>query len=140
MRNYPVHRGKGNPKPAAIFGVDESNVQLWHKHKATISDYGVSRKEFTGPNKEQLSEIKAAVSWFFQARHKTEINFTVVFLQNVQQLYHSSKTQFLTVNLICIRLFYSSKTVKRVWIRFENIWYFTLSCYYNIIIGTSPNV
>jgi hypothetical protein len=28
---------KGNRKAAAIFGVDESNVQLWRKHKAAIS-------------------------------------------------------------------------------------------------------
>jgi hypothetical protein len=28
---------KGNRKAAAIFGVDESNVQLWWKHKAVIS-------------------------------------------------------------------------------------------------------
>jgi transposase-like protein len=28
---------KGNCKAAAIFGVDESNVRLWRKHKAAIS-------------------------------------------------------------------------------------------------------
>jgi transposase-like protein len=28
---------KGNSKAAAIFGVDESNVRLWRKHKAVIS-------------------------------------------------------------------------------------------------------
>jgi hypothetical protein len=28
---------KGNPKVAAVFGVDESNVHLWRKHKAAIS-------------------------------------------------------------------------------------------------------
>jgi len=28
---------KGNCKAAAIFGVDESNVRLWQKHKAAIS-------------------------------------------------------------------------------------------------------
>jgi hypothetical protein len=27
----------GNHKAAAIFGVDESNVQLWWKHKTAIS-------------------------------------------------------------------------------------------------------
>jgi transposase-like protein len=27
----------GNGKAAAIFGVDESNVRLWRKHKAAIS-------------------------------------------------------------------------------------------------------
>jgi transposase-like protein len=29
---------KGNHKAAAIFGVDESNIQLWRKHKAAISE------------------------------------------------------------------------------------------------------
>jgi transposase-like protein len=33
---------KGNCKAAAIFGVDESNVQLWRKHKAAISECEVS--------------------------------------------------------------------------------------------------
>jgi transposase-like protein len=33
---------KGNSKAAAIFGVDESNVQLWWKHKAMISGCEVS--------------------------------------------------------------------------------------------------
>jgi len=28
---------KGNSKAAAIFGVAESNVRLWRKHKAVIS-------------------------------------------------------------------------------------------------------
>jgi hypothetical protein len=28
---------KGNRKAAAIFGVDESNVRLWQKHKTVIS-------------------------------------------------------------------------------------------------------
>jgi transposase-like protein len=29
---------KGNHKAAEIFGVDESNVRLWRKHKAVISE------------------------------------------------------------------------------------------------------
>jgi hypothetical protein len=29
---------KGNHKPAAIFGVYESNVRVWQKHKAAISE------------------------------------------------------------------------------------------------------
>jgi hypothetical protein len=33
---------KGNCKAAAIFGVGESNVRLWHKHKAAISGCEVS--------------------------------------------------------------------------------------------------
>jgi hypothetical protein len=28
---------KGNHKAAAVFGVNESKVQLWRKHKAAIS-------------------------------------------------------------------------------------------------------
>jgi hypothetical protein len=40
----------GNRKAAAIFGVDESNVRLWRKHKATISGCEASRRKFTGPN------------------------------------------------------------------------------------------
>jgi hypothetical protein len=41
----------GNRKAAAIFGVDESNVRLWRKHKAVISGCEESRRKFTGPKK-----------------------------------------------------------------------------------------
>jgi hypothetical protein len=33
---------KGNRKVAAVFGADESNVQLWWKHKTVISGCEVS--------------------------------------------------------------------------------------------------
>jgi len=46
---------KGNCKAAAIFGVDESNVRLWRKHKAAISGRETSRKKFTGPSLHVLS-------------------------------------------------------------------------------------
>jgi transposase-like protein len=42
---------KGNHKAAAIFGVDESNVQLWRKHKAVNIGCEASRRKFTGPKK-----------------------------------------------------------------------------------------
>jgi len=42
---------KGNRKAAATFGVDESNVQLWRKHKTAISGCEASRRKFTGPKK-----------------------------------------------------------------------------------------
>jgi hypothetical protein len=34
---------KGNRKAAAIFGVDESNVRLWQKHKAAMSECEASQ-------------------------------------------------------------------------------------------------
>jgi len=42
---------KGNRKAAAVFGVGESNVLLWRKHKAAISGCEASRKKFTEPKK-----------------------------------------------------------------------------------------
>jgi hypothetical protein len=42
---------KGNRKAAAIFGVNESNVQPWQKHNAAIIRREVSHRKFTGPNK-----------------------------------------------------------------------------------------
>jgi len=48
---------KGNRKAAAIFGVYESNVQLWQKHKAVISRCEASQKKFTGPKKGRFPEI-----------------------------------------------------------------------------------
>jgi len=62
---------KGNRKAAAIFGVDESNIRLWRKHKAAISGCEVSRKKFTGPKKGRFPEIDDAVLKFFRERRKT---------------------------------------------------------------------
>jgi len=42
---------KGNRKAAAIFGVNESNVQLWRKHNAAIGGCEASRRKFSGPKK-----------------------------------------------------------------------------------------
>jgi hypothetical protein len=61
---------KGNRKAAAIFGVDESNVRLWQKHKAAISGCEVSRRKFTGPKKGQFPEIDDAVITFFKEKCK----------------------------------------------------------------------
>jgi len=62
---------KGNRKAAAIFGVDESNVRLWRKHKAAISGCEASRKKFTEPKKGRFPEIDDAVFTFFQERRNT---------------------------------------------------------------------
>ena len=62
---------KGNRKAAEIFGVDESNVRLWRKHKAGISGCEASRKKFTGPKKGRFPEIDYEVFTFFQERCKT---------------------------------------------------------------------
>jgi transposase-like protein len=44
---------KGNRKAAANFGVEESNIRLWRKHKAAISGCEASQKKFTGTKKGQ---------------------------------------------------------------------------------------
>jgi len=64
---------KGNRKAAAIFGVDESNVRLWRKHKAVISGCEAPRKKFTGPKKGRFPEIDDAVFTFFHERCKTRL-------------------------------------------------------------------
>jgi hypothetical protein len=62
---------KEKRKAAAIFGVDESNIQLWPKHKAVISRCEVSRRKFPGPKKGQFSETDDAFFTFCQERRKT---------------------------------------------------------------------
>jgi transposase-like protein len=42
---------KGNLKAAAIFGVDESNVRLWRKHKTALRGHEAPRRKFTGSKK-----------------------------------------------------------------------------------------
>ena len=61
---------KGNGKTTGIFGVDESNVRLWRKHKATIG-CEASRKKFTVPKIGRFPEIYDAVFKFFRERRKT---------------------------------------------------------------------
>jgi hypothetical protein len=39
---------KRNHKATAVFGADESNAQLWRKHKAAISECKRHKKKFTG--------------------------------------------------------------------------------------------
>jgi hypothetical protein len=58
---------KGNCKAATIFGVDESNVRLWRKHKAAISGFEASGRKFTG----RFPEIDDGFFTFFQERRKT---------------------------------------------------------------------
>jgi hypothetical protein len=62
---------KGNRKATAIFGVDESNVRLLRKHKASISGCDASRRKFTGPKKGWFPETGDAVLALFQETHKT---------------------------------------------------------------------
>jgi len=62
---------KGNRKAAAVFGDDESNIQLWRKHKAAISRCEASGKKFTGPKKGQFPKIDDAVFTLFHERRKT---------------------------------------------------------------------
>jgi transposase-like protein len=56
---------KGNRTAAAIFGVYESNVRLWRKHKAAISGCEASQRKFTEPNKERFPKTDDAVFTFF---------------------------------------------------------------------------
>jgi hypothetical protein len=62
---------KGNPKAAAIFGVNESNIRLWWKHNAAISGCEASQRKFTGPKKGRFPENDNAFFMFFQERYKT---------------------------------------------------------------------
>jgi hypothetical protein len=93
-----------NHKAAAIFGVDESNTPLWQIHKAAICECKASQKIFTGSKKGRFPEICVEVfTFFFQEKCKTGINCIVLFLWHIKWLYHFSKFQFLTANLIHTR-------------------------------------
>jgi hypothetical protein len=62
---------KGSHKAAAIFGVDESNIQLWQKHNAAISGCEASQRKFTRPKKGRFPETDDAFFTFFQEKRKT---------------------------------------------------------------------
>jgi hypothetical protein len=55
-----------NRKATAILGIDESNAQMWWKHKAVISECEASQKKFTGPKKGLFPETDDAIFTFFQ--------------------------------------------------------------------------
>jgi hypothetical protein len=134
---------KGNCKAAAIFGADESNARLWHKHKAAIRGCEASLRKFTGPKKGRFPEIDDAVFTFFQesydllhkeaimkarslnipqSRFKASKGWAIRFMcqmglalrrrmmicqkfpKDFEHLYHISKIQLSTANLICTRL------------------------------------
>jgi hypothetical protein len=63
-----------NRKAAALFGVDESNVRLWWKHKAAISECEASRKIFTGPKNRQIPATDDVVFWFLTRHTRQEYN------------------------------------------------------------------
>jgi len=63
---------KGNRKATAVFGVDESNVRPWQKHKAAISGCEASRKKVTGPKKGRFPEIDDASSHSFMRDAKLD--------------------------------------------------------------------
>ena len=65
---------KGSRKAVAIFGVDESKVRLWRKHKAAINGCEASRNKFTGPKKGRIPETDDAVFTFFHERRKTGLS------------------------------------------------------------------
>jgi len=58
---------KGKRKAAAIFGVDESNVRLWRKHKTVISGCEASqRKNSLDPRRDNFLTVMMQSSRFFR--------------------------------------------------------------------------
>jgi hypothetical protein len=55
---------KGNRKATAIFGGDKSNVQLWRKHKAVISECEASQIKFTVSKEGRFAETDAVFMFF----------------------------------------------------------------------------
>jgi len=73
---------KGRRKATAVFGVDESNVRLWRKHKAAIRGCEASRMKFTGPKKGRFPEIDDAGFTFFHERRKTGLSVSYDLLRD----------------------------------------------------------
>jgi hypothetical protein len=98
--------GKGNRKAAAIFGVDESNIQLWRKHKAAISGREASRRKFTGPKKGRFTEIDDAVFTFSQERRKTGlfVSYDLLREEAIKIFEHYSKANTRTHPAIAHRI------------------------------------
>jgi hypothetical protein len=47
---FGTQRSRETAKPLPTFGVHESNIRLWRKHKAAISESATSCKKFTALN------------------------------------------------------------------------------------------
>jgi hypothetical protein len=81
----------GNCRASAVFGVDERSNQ-----------FDLSQNKFTGPKIGPFPETDEAVLMFFQETRKIAVNCIVLFLWHIKWLYHFSKIQLSTVNLIHI--------------------------------------
>jgi hypothetical protein len=89
----------GNHKAAAIFGVDESNVRLWRKHKKQSA--GVRRHEGNSLDTIKVNFLKLMI----QSSQFFKINYCIaLLLWHVQRLYHFYKIQLSTANLIRTQL------------------------------------
>jgi hypothetical protein len=131
-----VRREKGNRKAAAIFGVDESNVRLWRKHKAAISRCEASRRKLIGPKKGQFPETGDAVFTLFQERRKTGLFVSYALPRkeaikkatslNIGRWYAKSSQKIL--NKSCWIISGTSPT----WGRWEIFWWGKLQCYITV--------
>jgi hypothetical protein len=72
MKLFSVQRGKRHHKDAAIFGVDESNVQLWQKHKVAISKCEMSQKSSLAPRLDNFLKLMTQSSIFFKRDARLE--------------------------------------------------------------------
>jgi transposase-like protein len=64
---------KGNRIAAAVFGVDESNIRLWRKHKTVISGCEASqRKNSLDPRKDDFLKLMVQSSRFFRRDARLE--------------------------------------------------------------------
>jgi hypothetical protein len=82
---------KGRRKAITMFGVGESNVQLWQKHKAMINECKASQKKFTGPKKGRFPKIDDAVFALLPGEMQDCFHCIVLFLLHVQWLYQFSR-------------------------------------------------
>jgi hypothetical protein len=63
---------KGNRKATAIFGVDESNVQLWQKQRQQSAGVGRHKGNSLDPRKDDFLKLIMQSSRFFKRHTKLD--------------------------------------------------------------------
>jgi hypothetical protein len=138
MWSYSVCWGEGNCKAAAVFGVDESNIRPWRKHKAVISGHEASRRKSVDPKKDDFLKLMMQSSRFFKRDARLDY-FVIYDLLHVEAI----KARYLNIPGSCFKISKGRaiRFMRRMGLVFHRrmtIYHKILNKTFWIISGTSP--
>jgi hypothetical protein len=97
---------KGDRKATAIFGVDESNVRLWRKHKAVCVK--CHKRNSLDPRKDDFLKLMTRSSRFFKRDARLECLWVMIYFERRRQ----KRLDFLTFLEVVLIQMSHTKTLK----------------------------